>query len=308
MESRIKWDGQFKGSIWGTRIFLKIISLCGLMPAYALLAPVSLYYVAREKTAIRAIKSFRRRLGLPISLVECWRHFYSFGMNILDRYAFLARSKPPFRFTTINEEFILAALDRGKGAILLSAHVGNWEIAGNLLCDRIRKPVHYAMVDAEKPEVRSMFDKAIGNRRISIIPVNRGGMEFMVEILNALRKNEIVCMHGDRMVGKKGRSVPFLGAPVTFPVGPFAVAAATGAPIIPIFTYKRGFKHYLFHAFDPIDVQSLGNERDMQITEGLKKFVNSIEMVVKDNPYEWFNFYDFWESENTQPVSNKKDV
>jgi predicted LPLAT superfamily acyltransferase len=307
-ETSLKWDGQFRGSVLGTRIFLKMISLFSIVPAYCLLAPVSLYYVAREKTSIRAITSFRSRLGLSTTIFHCWRHFYSFGMNILDRYAFLARSKPPFIFTTKNEGFIRCALEQGKGVILLSAHVGNWEIAGNLLSDRIQKPVHYAMFDSEKPEVRRIFGKAFDNRRISIIRLNQEGMGFMVDILNALRKNEVVCMHGDRMFGKKGQSVGFFGAPVMFPIGPFSIAAATGAPIVPIFTYKKGFKQYLFQAFDPINVQGLGDDRQTQIAEGLKKFVECIEKVVKENPYEWFNFYDFWGNENTEPISTAKDA
>jgi predicted LPLAT superfamily acyltransferase len=309
MEIRLKWDGQFKGSILGTRIFFSMISLCGVVPAYVLLAPVSLYYAAREKASVRAVKELRRRLGLPAGFFHCWRHFYSFGMNILDRYAFLARRRPPFRFSSVNEEFISSALSGGKGVILLSAHVGNWEIAGNLLSDRIGRPVSYTMVDAEKPEVRRIFGKAFENRRISVIRVSpEGGMEAMVDILNALRRNEVVCMHGDRMFGKKGQRVPFLGDPVEFPIGPFAIAAATGAPIVPIFAYKRGFKHYLFRAFDPIAVQRPGDDRTTQITEGLKKFVHSIECVVKENPYEWFNFFDFWVPDRTQPILKAKDV
>jgi len=190
----------------------------------------------------------------------------------------------------------------------LSAHVGNWEIAGNLLHDRIQKPIHYTMLDDEKREIRNAFGKAFMNRRISIIPVNQEGMGFIVDILDALRKNEIVCMHGDRMFGKRGASVSFFNSHVTFPIGPFAIAAATDAPIIPIFTYKRGLWRYVFRAFDPIDVNGHGEDRDSRIQEGQKKYVDSLELVAKENPYEWFNFYDFWEEDAVASNLNKKEV
>jgi predicted LPLAT superfamily acyltransferase len=302
MESALQWDGKYKGSALGTRIFLKIVLLFGLFPAYCLLVPVSLYFVFQEKKSRRAIAFFRSHLGLSTTFFHYWRHFFSFGMTILDRYGFLLQSKTPFSFIAINEENIVNALAEGKGAILLSAHVGNWEIAGNQLYDRIQKPIHLAMIDAEKPEIRNIFAKALKKRRISIIPINQDGIGFMTEIVNALRRNEIICMHGDRMFGKKGDAALFLNAPVMFPRGPFAIAAATGAPIIPIFTYKKGLKQYIFHTFERIDVK--GSE-DGRITEGLNTYVHFLEQVVKENPYEWFNFYDFWEDEKagTPPKS-----
>jgi predicted LPLAT superfamily acyltransferase len=294
MESSLQWDGKYKGSALGTRIFLKIVLLFGLFPAYCLLVPVSLFYVFREKKSRRAIAYFRSHLGLTTTFFHYWRHFFSFGMNILDRYAFFMQSKTPFAFTAINEDAIVNALAMGKGAILLSAHIGNWEIAGNLLHDGLEKPIHVAMIDAEKPEIRGIFAKALNQRKISIIPINQEGIGFMTEIVNALRKNEIICMHGDRMFGKKGDAVLFFNAPVMFPRGPFAIAAATGAPIIPIFTYKKGLRQYIFHTFDRIDLKE---PEDSLLTEGREKYVHFLEQVVKENPYEWFNFYDFWGDE-----------
>ena len=305
MKSALQWDGKYKGSALGTRIFLKIVSVFGLFHAYCLLVPVSLYYAFREKKSRRAIAYFRSHLGLTTTFFHHWRHFFSFGMNILDRYAFFMQPKAPFSFAAINEEAIVNALAEGKGAILLSAHVGNWEIAGNLLHDRIQTPIHYAMIDAEKPEIRNVFAKALKRRRILIIPINQDGIGFMTEILNALRRNEIICMHGDRMFGKKGNAALFFNAPVMFPRGPFAIAAATGAPIIPIFTYKRGLRQYIFHTFDRIDVNE---PEDSQYAEGLDKYVHFLEQVVKENPYDWFNFYDFWGDEKVSKKFKIKDV
>ncbi len=295
MQHSTQWDGRSKGSVLGTLIFLKIISTIGLFPAYCLLTLGSCYYVFKDKKSVRALRDFRTRLGLPTSFFYLWRHFFSFGMNILDRYAFLSRKKTPFIIKTIHEATIIEALKNGKGALLLSAHIGNWEMAGNLLHDRIGVPISYAMVDAEKPEVRKAFAGALARRRISVIPINQDGMGLMLRIRAALRGNEIVCMHGDRMFGKKAESARFFNSRVKFPLGPFAIAQATGAPIIPIFAVKKGLRTYEIRAFDPILLSAeIGNKKDAHSINALEKYVRALETVVKENPYEWFNFYDFW--------------
>ena len=203
MQNSAQWDGRSKGSVFGTLIFLKIISTIGLFPAYCLLTLVSCYYVFKDRKSVRALRDFRSRLGLPTSFCHLWQHFFSFGMNIVDRYAFLSRKKTPFIIRAINEATIIDVLKNGKGALLLSAHIGNWELAGNLLYDRIGVPINYAMVDAEKPEIRKAFAGALARRRISVIPINQDGVGLMLRMLAALRGNEIVCMHGDRMFGRK---------------------------------------------------------------------------------------------------------
>jgi Predicted acyltransferase len=273
-----------------------LIGHVGLLPAYFLLVPVSLYYALFDSKSIHALRLYWAHCGKKAGFVHLWRHFFWFGMSLLDRYLFLIKDNPPFTFTTVNEETITAAVGEGKGVILLSAHVGNWEIAGNLLFDRIHAPVNFTMVDAEKNEIREVFGKAFGGRRVTILPVGKDGMAFIMGVHDALRKGEIVCMHGDRMLGNKGLTTRFLGGPVEFPLGPFAIAAATGAPVIPIFAVKKSLWAYEMMAFRPIIVSSDSHaDRNANATEALQKYVKLLEQVVKENPYEWFNFYDFWE-------------
>jgi len=295
MPASVQWDGKSTGSVIGTRIFLKMVWLVGLYPAYCLLAPVSLYYALRNKKAAWAITSFRSHLGLPTNLIGLWRHFFSFGASILDKYAFLSKPGNAFPLRMVNEDIILRVTSGGKGALLLGAHLGNWEIAGNLLHDRIQTPVNFAMVDAEKAEFRKAFGAALDRRRISVIPINQDTLDFMIRVLAALRRNEIVCMHGDRMAGGSGKTVGFFNRPVQFPTGPFAIAAAAQAPIIPIFAVKKGLRTYEMKAFEPIVVSTpVGGTKEDGITMALEKYVAVVEKMVKENPYEWFNFYDFW--------------
>jgi predicted LPLAT superfamily acyltransferase len=295
MERPLQWDGTSKGSVPGNRIFMWLLAHGGLFPAYCLLVPVSLYYALFDFKSIRVLRLYWAHLGKKAGLARLWRHFFRFGMNLLDRYVFLLKTKSTFSFTIVNEQAITAAVREGKGVILLSAHLGNWEIAGNLLFDRINAPINFTMVDAEKKEIKDVFDKAFVKRRVNIIPIGGDGMAFVMGVHEALRKGEIICMHGDRMFGNKGLKKEFIGGHVEFPSGPFAIALATGALIIPIFAVKKGFKTYEMKAYLPIIVSS-NSSRDgnAMVSKGLEKYVRLLEQVVKENPYEWFNFYDFW--------------
>jgi predicted LPLAT superfamily acyltransferase len=304
-----QWDGTSKGSAAGHWVFFRLISLFGLWPAYLLLVFVAFYYVLKDRASGRAVGIFRKHLGRRASFADIYRHFFSFGMSLIDRYAFLIGKQSLFRFETIREDLIVSALAGKKGAILLGAHIGNWELAGNLLSDRIKADIYYVMVDAEKSDVRSVSKGALSQRRIKPIPVGRDGLELMLSVRNALQNNGLVCMHGDRTVGQKGapKGAPrgalksaqhsFLGENVNFPIGPFAIAASVGAPIIPIVVTKRGMSKYIFKAYAPMQFEGVTPEnRDKYIFTAMERYVGILEQIVKEHPLQWFNFYDFWSS------------
>jgi predicted LPLAT superfamily acyltransferase len=292
------WDGKSKGSIAGTWIFIQLIARFGLFPAYVLLVFVSLHYALFKKEPIAAIRSLRGHLHLKTSMFDLYRHFFSFGMSLIDKYAFLLRGKSPFSLESIREDVIAQALGNGRGVILLGAHIGNWEIAGNLLSKRINAPDHFVMVDAETSAMRALFKKAFDSRKTFIIPIGADGFDLMFSVRDALKKNGIVCMHGDRSTGSKGQKHNFLGEDVTFPLGPFAIGAATGAPIVPIMVTKSGLRKYVFKAYAPILFEGITPEnRDKYIFTAMERYVGILEQVVKEKPYEWFNFYTFWANE-----------
>jgi predicted LPLAT superfamily acyltransferase len=297
MNRHAQWDGRSTGSAAGTGIFVWLISNAGVVPAYCLLLFVSLFYALTDKKSARAVAALRSHLGQPSSAWRRFRHCFSFGMSIIDRYAFLTGKQSFFTSEARREDLISAAVGKGSGAILLGAHVGNWEIAGNLLTDRLKVPVHYVMMDAERPEMKDILKEAIEARKTNIIPVDSDPLDLVMAVRDAIKKNGIVCMNGDRIGhGQKGQKHNFLGADVSFPLGPFAVAAATGAPIIPVLVTKSGIRKYIFKAYAPILFDGITREnREKYIFTALERYVGILEQAVKEKPYEWFNFYDFWE-------------
>jgi predicted LPLAT superfamily acyltransferase len=294
-QTRAQWTGEGKGSSAGNRFFIRLIRLVGVLPAYAFLLPACVSYTLFDRSTKESLRAFRRRLGRPrVGLLTMYRHFLAFGMSLIDRFAFLIRRRSPFRYRCIGEDRIADAVAEGHGVILLSAHVGNWEIAGNLLHDRLGVPINVIMLDREREALQQIYREATDQRRFRAIAIVPDSPDAMVETVNRLRNGEVVCLLGDRLLDGRQERVPFLGGDASFPVGPFVLSALTGAPIVPVFTLKTGLLHYTFTAYDAIRVPGARSHRDEAITESLESFVRLLETIVRSRPYQWYNFFDFW--------------
>ena len=291
------WDGRGQGSPAGHRFFFSLIRHCGVGAAYPFVVPACLRYALCDARAAAGISALRRRLGLRDSWLHRYPHFVSFGITLVDRVAFLQGARSSFGYECIHEEYIARALARGRGVILLGAHTGNWEIAANLIGERVGSRVHAVMLEAEHEQLRRTWEEATSSRRFESIPLTPDGVGTTLAIMAALRGNGIVAMLGDRTLDGRSMAVPFLGSAVPFPVGPFAVAAAARTVLIPVFTHRCGPKRYRFQAFDPIDFSHVSRQqRSEALAAGVRSFARTLEELTRRYPRQWYNFYDFWGS------------
>ena len=299
MAEKRKWDGKAKGSALGNYIFVKIIETYGPFAAYALLCLVAWHYVFFDRPGIQALKDFREKAGFKhTNIFHLFRHFSSFGMALIDRVTSSIKKNPPFTFTFINDNYISETLAKGKGAILLSAHIGNWEIAGNLLADRFESDIYVIFLDNEKQEIKEVFSQVTENRRFMTINMTENILDVIIPIKEALKNNGIVCFLADRFISSSKIKLQFFGEEAAFPTGPFEIAAITGAPILPVFSVKDSITHFTTKSYPPITFEDITrNNRNERIRQAMKLFISIVESVAKKHPYQWFNFFDVWESE-----------
>jgi predicted LPLAT superfamily acyltransferase len=298
----LSWDGRSYGGGLGNRIFLATIRAAGRWPTYLLLALVVPYYCLIARSARRASRAYLDRVlgpaGFFRSLARAYRHFFEFGQVLVDRFIFYARAGS-FEFDRTGWERIEAALAHGKGAIFLSAHLGGWELAsavrrGGFSSER-RLPVPLNVVmfvagDGRGPHFVDLLER---EGDLKVIQVRDGSIPF--EILAALERGEIVALHGDRALSQAVVRVPFLGSPAAFPTGPWQIAAATGAPVVPVFLVKTGWRRYRFETYEPIQVEAPRRDRARVIEEHVASFAKLVGTLAAMHPYQWFNFYNFWD-------------
>lgn len=189
-------------------------------------------------------------------------------------------------------EHIHKALEKGRGAVILTAHLGHWELGGILLKYLgFKLNVIQQMYDSE--EQNSLLDRNKDLRGIKVI-ASDDPAGFAINAYNALKNNELVAIQGDRDPHGSGVSVEFFGKPARFPRGPVLLAMKTNAPLIPAFTIMGDDGRYHPVAEEPIALDCTGDtERDLR--NNIVKVAAVFEKYVRVHPEQWFNFYYFWE-------------
>ncbi|MBS1916143.1 MAG: lipid A biosynthesis acyltransferase [Bacteroidetes bacterium] len=288
------WQGKSNTTTTGYRIFITVLRIAGVSPAYLLLRFVVLYYFFFDRNASNAILDFfRTKIGFTKTVAwrKLYRNYYLFGQSLIDRVVLMAGIKNKFTFNFDGEEN-LHDLVRGKrGGLLLSAHIGNWEIAGHLL-KRIGTRIHIVMFDGEHQQIKKYLDSVTGKRSMNIIVI-KNDLSHIYEISDALKNNELVCMHADRFVeGNKIMQQYFLGASANFPMGPFILAAQFKVPVSFVFALKETKWHYHFFASVPKEYKN--SDKTSMMQQILYDFAGEMETKVKQYPEQWYNYYDFW--------------
>lgn len=288
-----EWEGKSKGNKTGYGIFIAVLKKMGVLPAYILLLFVAAYYFLFSWKSSRAIWYYlRNRLAFSFlkSLVSLYKNYYWFGQALIDRIAMMAGIPNRFTFNFDGEQHLHEMVTAGKGGLLLSAHIGNWEIAGHLL-KRLNTRINIVMFDGEHQQLKQYLENTTGQRNANIIVI-KDNISHIYEIMEALNNNELVCMHSDRFLpGNKTLPADFLGESAHFPQGPFALATKLNVPVSFVFAMKESLYHYHFFATPGVVYR---NKPDISSEKVLEAFVAAMTEKVKQYPTQWYNYYDFW--------------
>jgi predicted LPLAT superfamily acyltransferase len=298
--------GRLRGGRGGIWFFLTAIRVLGLRVTYTLAVFPAIYFSFASPDVAATMDFHRRVFGRVPWWQRRWfvfKHFYSFGRALIDRTAILAGKKDQFTFTFDGEKNLRDALAQGRGVLLLAAHVGNWEAGGQLLA-RVDVPVNITGFDNEADTIRSLL-KSSSKTHFKFLPLT-GSPTDTIPLVAALRRGEIVAMLGDRSYGGPSTQLPFFGSPAAFPVGAYVMAAIAGAPLIHAFSLRERGGHYRFFGFPPQRFElPMRNERDAYLKKCAAGFAHDLETVVRRDPFQWYNFYPFWEL-NTPPKLTPK--
>ena len=191
------------------------------------------------------------------------------------------------------------ALEAGRGAILISAHLGNWELGGLGLAE---KGYRMNILTFREPdeEVNLMREQLRRERGINFIYVDREEASpfAIVEAVRVLNRNEVLAILGDREGSSHTMNLEFFGRPVPIPLGPAHLALASGAPVIPVFVPFEGGR-YASIMEQPIFFRGSYGERDRIIREGTEQILRVFERYIRTYPDQWYNFFDYF-SHNSQ--------
>ena len=291
-----QWQGKSKGTPLGYRIFVFIIRTFGVGIAYFVLRFVSFYYFLFSwRSTGHTYRYFRDRhkFGVVKSIRKVYRNYYVFGQTLLDKVIVMAGIENKLTYDFDGEENLREIVRGGKGGILLSAHVGNWEAAGHLL-KRLNTRINVVMFDGEHQQIKDYLERVTGGHKLKIILIKED-ISHVYAMGEALQKNELICLHADRFIeGNKTKLSMLLGEEAQFPVGPFLLAASFRVPVSIVFAFKETPTHYHFFG-SPILSRQDTESKDDFVSRLTSTFVSELEQKVKMYPEQWFNYYNFWQ-------------
>jgi predicted LPLAT superfamily acyltransferase len=292
------WTSRSVGSRLQHRIFWLLIRIGGRRAAYALLHPVTWWYVyCRPSLRRRGDPYLSRRFPRPgggVRLGDTRRHILALGKVLVDRAVMGILGPGGTRVTLRGKEEILGLLGEGRGLVIMSAHVGCWQV-GMAALAFLEEPVSMVMQKEEGDVDRHYFEHAGLPSPYRIIDP-RGWLGGSVEMIEVLTRKEVLGIMGDRVLGGAAGIVAadFLGGKVPLPVGPYRLASASGAPIAVIFSYKTGPDSYELALAGVIRVPPGLGRKPEAYAPHAARFAELLEAYTREHPYQFFNFFDMW--------------
>ncbi|WP_303316750.1 lipid A biosynthesis acyltransferase [Flavivirga abyssicola] len=290
-----EWKGKSRGTVLGYKIFMFCIKKLGLRSAYFILYFVAAYFClfAMDST-IATYYYFHKRLNYSKfkSIVSIYRSYFVFGQTIIDKVAISSGLKSKFTYDYDGIERIKDILKQKKGGILISGHMGNFEIAQHFFGElEENECISLLTTNVEHTAIKDYLDSVTKKPDIKIILIKED-LSHIFEINAALARNEIVCITGDRYIkDSKYLEEELLGKKTKFPAGPFLISSRLQVPVLFVYVLKETRKHYHLYA-RTAEVK----HRDAKAL--LKEYTQSLEWMIKKYPLQWFNYFDFWDANN----------
>ncbi len=290
-EKKQKWTGTTHGNRWMHRnltgtlrwMDVRLIYLCSALfiVPFCLFLPTSKYGYKFLRTAFG-----QSRLK---ALAGTYTNVRLFSTVVIDRFAMYAGQK--FDIVMKGYEHFERLAKQKEGFVQLSAHIGNYELAGYNLVAKDKR-MHALVYGGEKEFVMDERDKMLEASRIGMIAI-KPDMSHIFEVNEVLAKGEIVSMPADRMTGSlKKVSANFFGRQVNLPAGPFTVAAMRGCDVLAVNVMKSAMRQYTIQV-TPLTYDKQ-QSRQEQVKQLAQAYATEMERMVRKYPHQWYNYYDFW--------------
>ncbi|MCW8838454.1 MAG: lysophospholipid acyltransferase family protein [Thiovulaceae bacterium] len=276
-----------KDNSLGYSLLLFIYKVLGYKAVSFILNFVALYYVLFARKVKVDLESFYNAQNIKLTNKIFFKHIKSFATSLLDR--FVSRINPEnFTYNGVNQEY----LDTFKesGGIVLLSHFGGWASSTHNLSTKNIPPMNVVMQDNTNKSMQEVEAdvKDENKQNVKIIDVNQGAFATNIQIANVLMQGEIVAMMADRVADEKRKiKVKFFSKDVYINKDPFDIAKRMNKPMIVVHTINKGSREYEARYYK---IDSENNT----LEENAQNYMDILEEVVKEYPYQWYNFYDYF--------------
>lgn len=290
----------------GSLTLLKMMTFVSLrlgrpVGRFFLLFIAAYFFLFAPSARVHSLEYLRRVLGRQPRPRDRFRQVHAFASMILDRLYLVNERYPLFDVTLEGAELMREQLASGQGALLMGAHFGSFEILSAIGRRQPGLRLAMAMYEENAHKLTAMLKAVNPANRAEVIGL--GQVHAMLRIREWLDGGGFVGMLGDRRLGAEpGILVPFLGRPALFPLGPMRAAALLRRRVFFMLGIYRGANRY--HAlFEPLAdfSQTQTGGREAAIEAAIRRYAALLEQHCRSDPYNWFNFFDFWHTGEPHP-------
>ena len=294
--AKADWAGHHeRGSIALLRLMafvsLRLGRTLSRMPLYG----IAIYFFLFAPGARRNSRRYLRlALGRAPRARDRFRQILTFATTIHDRVYLINGQFAKFEITLRGEDLLLAQADSRRGALLMGAHMGSFEVMHCLGRRRKGLSVAMAMYEANARKINATL-AAINPHQVSDI-VSLGQIDAMLNIAQRLDKGGFVGVLGDRTLGQEPvQAVTVLGERAYLPTGPMRAAAILRCPVYFMAGLYRGKNNYhvVFEPIADFSAATVGS-RHLAVRAAIERYAALLDRYCRSDPYNWFNFHDFW--------------
>lgn len=262
------WVVKYTPPWWG-------VAATALLPGTRRVVRRNLRIIRGERDAVAEVTDVARTLG---SYAGYFAEVLSSGSK---------NSGPP-DVVLVGRKHLDRAVLLKKGIIIATIHSGGWELVGPLLAMYRQSELVMVMEGERDERARELQDKIRRESGLSVVHIGEDPLSSL-PLLRHLRDEATVALQVDRVPqGVRSIDVKLCGRPFRMPVGPLRLAQVSGAPIVPIFTARTGYRKYLVEAHPAIRVERRAS--DEQMAAAGQKLADAMSGFLKEHPTQWFHF------------------
>ena len=293
------------GAVAGLWFMYALYRLAGRLPFRIVLYPVVAYYWLAYPVARRASREYLANLqhatgalGREPGPRDTLRHFLSFADTILDKMLAVGGRYRFDRLRFVGRAELEAQMKSGRGALLVTAHVGCLEMCQALAdAPHLKLTVLVHTLHAER--FNRILERLSPGRAMRLLQVTELTPATAVLLAQRIDAGEFVAIAGDRVPVQAGRAssvdVPFLGRPAPFPTGAYMLASLLKCPLVMMGCIRQGDTHEIVFERLAEVVRLPRADRRAACASHAADFAQRLERLLARAPYEWFNFYSFWD-------------
>jgi len=297
---------QERGTYLGMQLLLFVYRVFGRRILSFILYPVVVYLYFSGGSSKQASTEYLQRVSKinkwtqPISFRTGIKHFYSFAQSAFDKIDAWSGKITADDIIYSQEHPLLELEKKKQGAIFIGSHLGNLEVCRALGHGRYQTRINVLVFTHHAVEFNRVMKKINPDANIDLIQATEVSADLAILLKERLDNGEILVIAGDRTsVSTQGRVVSsdFLGEPAPFSQGSFILASIMDCPVYFLFCLKEGRKYRIIFEHVADSLKFSRKTRQQELQNIVTKYAKRLEFYCLQYPFQWFNFFDFWQDD-----------